>query len=209
MLRFDLIAFHDTDLADAYFQEWKAENKIILNDNVCIVFNNGSENLPYFKKSHLAKMEKDALQELAEDLNLIYCGEILTKSELIDLLLSLDNEAFYKLALKNNCLPPMSYSVRGYNEWQYVETWEVGGVVFGAKYLTNLFFGCPFWGHLIIRELDDKAERPHQKSARTVEEIRLDKYLKDYYDYSKSELLENIKANYNGKYKDADLTSEL
>lgn len=67
MLKFELNVHYSTDFSQIYFNDFKKENNVILDSHHCIIFNNGSKNEPYFKKSRLAKMKKEQLQELAEN----------------------------------------------------------------------------------------------------------------------------------------------
>ena len=203
MLKFEINAYYDTDLASIYFNDFENENDLILGDHVYIIFNNGSKNEPYFKKSRLSKMKKESLQELAENLGLIYCGDELTKAELIEKLYFLDNEDFYKKALENNCLPSCDFCISGYSQGDFVKVYQVGGSEFTADYLTNLFFDCPIRAVLTIYEIEQGVFL-HDTKEEELTEFYLDELLANSYEYDKNEILVNFELHNADAYKDVN-----
>nr|DAJ39560.1 MAG TPA: hypothetical protein [Caudoviricetes sp.] len=203
MLKFELNVVYDTDLSSIYFDDFKNENNLILADHVCIIFNNGSKNEPYFKKSKLAKMKKDDLQELAENLDIIFCGEEKTKAELINDLMQLDNEDFYKKALENNCLPQKDFTICGYSQGDFVKVWQVGGSEYSAEYLSNLFFDCPIRAVLTIWEIEENALL-HNAKIKEIGEWYLDELLSNNYNYNLNEILINFNLHDKKAYADLE-----
>ena len=201
MLKFELNAYYDTDLSSVYFNDFKNENNVILDSHHCIIFNNGSKNELYFKKSKLAKMKKEQLQELAENLGVIYCGEELTKVELIEKLFFLDNEAFYTKALENNCLPPEDFTILGYSQGDFVQVYQVGGSEYSQDYLTNLFFNCPIYAVLRVYEIEQGVFL-HDTKEEEITEFYLDELLANIYEYDKNEILVNFKIHRVDAFKD-------
>lgn len=201
MLKFELNVHYSTDFSQIYFNDFKNENNVILDSHHCIIFNNGSKNEPYFKKSRLAKMKKEQLQELAENLSVIYCTEDLTKTELIEKLFFLDNESFYQKALENDCLPSCDFSIHGYSQGDFVKVYQVGGSEYSKEYLTNLFFDCPIYAVLKVYEIEQGIFL-HDTKEEELTEFYLDELLANSYEYDKNEILVNFKIHRADAFKD-------
>lgn len=203
MLKFELNAYYNSDMSYINFSDFKSCNNVIIEDSVCIIFNNGSGNKPYFKKSRLAKMTKDQLVELAGNLELFDYAENYNKTELVEELSKLDNESFYKRAYAGNCLPCCDYIVRGYSQGDAVKVWQIGGEEYSKEYLTNLFFDAPVYATLRIFEIEQGVFL-HDAKAKEYAEFYLDELLEDSYSYDKDKIINNFKLYNRESYKDLE-----
>ena len=129
---------YDCDLANLYFNELKDGR---MNDNINLFF--GSREIDYlvifenekvaneshYKKSKLARMNKDDLTNLADEM-LGYGFDDSTKLTLIDGLLSITNKDYYTSHCENECYNSLEYDfiVRGYNQGDYCKVKIVGNV---------------------------------------------------------------------------------
>ena len=105
MFTFNHRITYDCDLANLYFSDFQKGH---MNDNINLFFgsretdylvifeNEKVLNESYYKKSKLARMNKDELYGLNYFHDLIWRTADLLKSELIDNLLSVNNEEYYK-----------------------------------------------------------------------------------------------------------------
>ena len=152
MFTFNHRIAYDCDLANLYFSDF--ENGYT-NDNINLFFgsretdylvileNEKVLNESYYKKSKLARMNKDELYGLNyfHDLILWRNKEFL-KSELIDSLLSVNNEEYYKNHYEKDCYKDLDYdfSINGYSQGNYCKVKLVGNVEkwINKEYLTNL-----------------------------------------------------------------------
>ena len=129
---------YDCDLANLYFNEFKDGR---MNDNINLFF--GSREIDYlvifenekvaneshYKKSKLARMNKDDLTNLADEM-LGYGFDDSTKLTLIDGLMSITNKDYYTSHCENECYNSLEYDfiVRGYNQGDYCKVKIVGNV---------------------------------------------------------------------------------
>ena len=91
---------HDGHLARRYFEEFidnaSGCHEVQHFDNYLVIYGSDvSKTDGHFKKSHLARMRKDDLIDLCDMLEVDYWDDD-TKSDLIDHLMRIDNEDYYK-----------------------------------------------------------------------------------------------------------------
>lgn len=191
MLKFELNAFYDTDLAYWNMKDFKNENDLILEDRICVIFNNGSADLPYFKKSQLARLSKDQVVELAELYKGISYKDGLLKAELIEELLTVTNEQFFRRAYEINCLPCCDFTLRGYSQGEVIKVWQVGGDIYSKQYLQNLFFDTPITCRLKIFEIEESVFL-HDSKMEELDDFYLEDLLDDYYTWDKDKIIEGF-----------------
>ena len=198
---------HDCDLSDIYFNDFKNGH---MNDNVNLFFgsrqtdylvifeNEKVLNESYYKKSQLARMNKEELYGLNYYHDLLWRYENLLKSELIDNLLSVNNEEYYRNHYEKEYYQDLDYdfAISGYSQGDYFKVKLVGNVEkwINKEYLTNICYDTPISG--IIEVFEDGA---------LVDEFNLDdlKNFDAYAYYNKDELISMIVDYCNNKdYKD-------
>ena len=130
---------YDADLANLYFNDFKDGS---MNDNVSlflgsrqteylVIFENEKVlNESYYKKSKLARMNKDELYGLNYFHDLIWRTADLLKSELIDNLLSVNNEEYYKNHYEKEYYQDLDFdfAISGYSQGDYCKVKIVGKV---------------------------------------------------------------------------------
>ena len=151
---------YDTDLANLYFSDFKEGH---MNDNVNLFFgsrqtgylviieNEKVANTSYYKKSQLARMNKASLYELLEKHNRNICNiEHITKLDMIDCLLEIDNKEYYTQHYENESYNNLEYDfiVKDYNHGDCIKVKLVGNVEkwINEEYLTHLFYDTPLSG---------------------------------------------------------------
>ena len=150
---------YDTDLAYLYFNDFK-EGFMIDNVNLffgsrqtdyVVIFENEEVlNKSYYKKSKLARMNKDELEGLNNFHELVWRNKNYLKSELIDNLLSVNNEEYYRNQYEKEDYQNLDYdfAVTGYSQGDCVKVKLVGNVEkwINKDYLTNIFYDTPISG---------------------------------------------------------------
>ena len=168
MYTFEHYAKYSNDLSQVYFDYFNNEikNQSLWfgdrqTDYLVIFESEAFKNAPYYKKSVLSKMKKSELFELCEMFELIgYWKDEkdYLKSELIDELLTVDNEQFYRNHYDENSWRDLDYSfiVRGYSHDNAVKVLLVGDVekCINEDYLQNIFFDSPVDGSVTIYKDD-------------------------------------------------------
>ena len=150
---------YDCNLASDYFYDFKNGH---MNDNINLFFgsrqtdylvifeNEKVLNESYYKKSKLARMNKDELYGLNYFHDLIWRTADLLKSELIDNLLSVNNEEYYKNHYEKEYYQDLDFdfAISGYNQGDYCKVKIVGNVEkwINKDYLTNIFYDTPISG---------------------------------------------------------------
>ena len=150
---------YDTDLANLYFNDFKEGH---MNDNINLFFgsrqtdylvifeNEKVLNESYYKKSKLARMNRDELYGLNYFHELVWRTKNLLKSELIDNLLSVNNEEYYKNHYEKEYYQDLDFdfAISGYNQGDYCKVKIVGNVEkwINKEYLTNIFYDTPISG---------------------------------------------------------------
>ena len=163
MFTFNQRVAYDCDLANLYFNNFKEGH---INDNVNLFFGSRETdylvifeseevlNKSYYKKSKLARMNKDELYGLNYFHDLIWRTVELLKSELIDNLLSVNNEEYYNNHYEKDYYQELDFdfAVRGYNQGDYCKVKIVGNVEkwINEEYLTNLFYNTPISGSIEV-----------------------------------------------------------
>ena len=134
---------YDTDLAELYYNDFKEGH---MNDNVNLFFGSSQTNYlviienekvaksSYYKKPQLARMTKASLYELLEknNHNIIYtCNdEDMTKSDMIECLLEIDNQEYYTQHYDNERYNNLDFdfAISGNNQGDYCKVKIVGNV---------------------------------------------------------------------------------
>ena len=156
---------HDCDLAEIRFNDFKNGH---MNDNVNLFFGNRSTdylvifenekvlNESYYKKSKLDRMNKDELYGLNYYHDLLWRNENVLKSELIDNLLSVNNEEYYRNHYEKEYYQYLDFdfAIGGNNQGDYIKVKLVGNVEkwIDKKYLTNIFYDTPISGIIEVFE---------------------------------------------------------
>ena len=154
---------YDTDLANMYFNDFKEGH---MNNNVNLFFgsrqadylvifeNEKVLNESYYKKSKLARMSKEELDGLNYYHDLVRQTKTLLKSELIENLLSVNNEEYYKNHYEKEYHQDLDYdfAISGYSQGEYCKVKIVGNVEkwINKEYLTSLFYYVPISGNIEV-----------------------------------------------------------
>ena len=169
IFNFNVNVSYDTDLASLYYNDFKNG---YMNDNVNLFFgsrqteylviieNETVAKQSYYKKSKLARMNKACLYELLEknNHNIIYTCNIedMTKSDMIDCLLEIDNQEYYSKHYEDEYYQDLDYdfSISGYSQGDYCKVKIVGDVEkwINKEYLTNVFYDTPISGSVEVFE---------------------------------------------------------
>ena len=163
MFTFNHRIVYDCDLANLYFSDFQKGH---MNDNINLFFgsretdylvifeNEKVLNESYYKKSKLARMNKDELYGLNYFHDLIWRTADLLKSELIDNLLSVNNEEYYKNHYEKEYYQDLDFdfAISGYNQGDYCKVKIVGNVEkwINKDYLTNIFYDTPISGTIEV-----------------------------------------------------------
>ena len=171
IFNFNVNVSYDTDLANLYYNDFKNG---YMNDNVNLFFGSRqteylviieSETVAkqsYYKKSKLSRMNKACLYELLEknNHNIIYTCNIedMTKSDMIDCLLEIDNQEYYSKHYDDEYYQDLEYdfSIRGYSQDEYCKVKLVSNVEkwINKEYLTNVFYDTPISGIIEVFDND-------------------------------------------------------
>ena len=151
---------YDTYLANIYFNDFKEGH---MHNNVNLFFGNRQTDYlvifenekvakaSYYKKSQLARMNKASLYELLEKHNRNVCNiEHITKLDMIDCLLEVDNQEYYTKHYENEYYQDLDFdfTISGYSQGDYCKIKIVGNVEkwIDKYYLTNIFYDTPISG---------------------------------------------------------------
>ena len=204
---FKVSVSYDTDLANLYFNCFKEGH---MNDNVNLFFsrretdylvifeNEKVLNESHYKKSKLARMNKDELEGLNYYHDLIWRNREYLKSELIENLLSVNNEEYYKNHYEKDYYQNLEYDfiVRGHSQGDCCKVKIVGNVDkwINKEYLTNIFYNTPIRGNIEVFKNGSLIDDFHLYDLANFNEY-------DYYDKDK---LIAMTADYcsNEDYKD-------
>ena len=198
---------YDTHLAHLYFNDFKEGH---MNDNINLFFgsrqtdylvifeNEKVLNESYYKKSKLARMNKDELYGLNYYHDLVWRNKTLLKSELIDNLLSVNNEEYYRNSHEKEDYNNLEYNfiVKGHSQGDCFKVKLVGNVEkwIDKDYLTNIFYNTPISGNIEVF-----------KNGSLIDDFHLDELVDfDEYDYYDKDKLIAMTADYcsNEDYKD-------
>lgn len=198
---------YDTDLAGLYFNEFKEGH---MNDNINLFFGSRQTNYlvifenekvlneSHYKKSKLVRMNKDELYGLNYYHELMWGTKTLLKSELIENLLSVNNEEYYKNHYKKEYYQDLDFdfAISGHSQGDFVKVKLVGNVEkwINKEYLANLFYDTPISGLIEVF-----------KNGSLIDDFQLYDLANfdEYADYDKNKLISMI-ADYcsNKDYKD-------
>ncbi|HCH9129627.1 TPA: hypothetical protein NNT44_004661 [Salmonella enterica] len=173
---FDINASYSNDLSSIYYDdflvEWK--NKIIKHDHYMVLFaSEDIKNAPYYKASHLKKMNKPALYDLCEQYEILnyhysdYDYDENTKQNLIDEIMRyVDNEKYYEQHYNESRYKDLDYDFRvtGHCQGDVVKVKSVGTEKEFLKHsylptsesLTNLFYNSPIQGYITVSCNDEE-----------------------------------------------------
>ena len=166
---FKVSVSHDTDLARLYFDNFKegyTGDSINLffgsrqTDYLVIIENETVAKASYYKKSKLSRMNKACLYELLEknNHNIIYTcnAEDMTKLDMIDCLLEIDNQEYYTQHYENEYYQDLdfNFAISGNSQGDYYKVKLVGNVEkwINKEYLTNIFYNTPINGNIEVFE---------------------------------------------------------
>ena len=214
MFTFNQRVAYDCDLANLYFNDFKEWH---INDNVNLFFgsretdyvvifeNEKVLNESYYKKSKLARMNKDELEGLNYFHDLIlWRNKNLLKSELIDNLLSVTNEEYYNNHYEKDYYQELdfNFAVRGHNQGDYCKVKIVGNAEkwINEEYLTNLFYNTPISGSIEVF-----------KNGSLIDDFQLydlDNF-NEYDSYDKGKLVDMISEHCKDKEYSQDLLNYL
>ena len=199
---------YDADLANLYYNDFKEGH---MNDNINLFFgsrqtdylviieNETVAKASYYKKSQLTRMNKASLYELLEKHNLNICNiEHITKLDMIDCLLEIDNQEYYTKHYENEYYQDLDFdfAISGYSQGDYFKVKIVGNVEkwINKDYLTNIFYDTPISGFIEVF-----------KNGSLIDDFQLYdlQNFNEYADYNKDKLIAMI-ADYcsNKDYKD-------
>ena len=163
MFTFNHHIAYDCDLANLYFNDFKDDH---MNDNINLFFgsrqtdylvifeNEKVANTSYYKRYKLARMNKDELEGLNYYHDLIWRNRGYLKSELIENLLSVNNEEYYKNHYEKDYYQDLDFdfAVRGHSQGDYYKVKIVGNVEkwINKEYLTNIFYNTPLSGNIEV-----------------------------------------------------------
>lgn len=209
----ELISFthnvsYSASLSQIYFDDFKSEWKNLSlwlgdhkgTDYLVFFANEEIKNAPYYKKSHLAKMNKQALYDLCKQYEILnyhhseYDFEDNTKQMLIDELMKyVDNEKYYTHHYNEYSYRELDYdfSIVGYcqgdkvliklvgNEKQFIDNMYLPT----ESHLTNVFYDCPLDVSITIN-----------LNCEEIETIYF--YCGEYEYYDKDKIIDMIKSEY-------------
>ena len=154
---------YDTEQANLYFNDFKEGR---MNDNVNLFFGNRQTdylviienekvaNESHYKKPQLARMKKEELYGLNYYHDLIWRTAERSKDELIENLLSVNNEEYYKNQYEKEDYQNLEYDfiVRGYSQGDSIKVKIVGNVEkwINKDYLTNICYDTPISGNIEV-----------------------------------------------------------
>lgn len=209
MIKFDLCVRYDNDLSRIYFEDFVAQNDVLLlgkrQTDYCVIFHDGSADKPYFKKSHLVRKSKEELCDLAFGLGLItgYSWHY-KKADVVEILMSVTNKNFYEWHYGSEYWHALEqdFTIPGYSQSDYVAVKQVGSrkAFLPKDYLAQVFFDCPIAARLEIYQIAC-CEFMQDSEEKLIEEIYLDEYLTSIYEYDKGTLIANFEKTYKGEYK--------
>lgn len=189
----DFCVFYDTSLAQIYFDDWLNDsdsyevNKIDLGGRDNHLYLIGDADKPYYLKSELNKLSKNAIFELWFNYDLGYNVELndYKKAEYIADLMQVTIKQHYKYLASQygwydiqNYIPHDCFVSRGYNQGDAVLVANINGLTKEyKKYIDNLFWDCPIY---IRAEINGR-------------EFYEDDFLSDnYYEWDKDEVKAKI-----------------
>lgn len=174
-------------------------------DYVVLFDNEAQKDEPYYKKSHLQKMHKEALIGLWEYHNetSIHYGykTTYTEAEIIADLMTVTIEQYYRRHCDEVCWYDLEsdFIVRGYLQGVAVAVNDLTKhKVWGKDSLFNIFYGSPLSGVVMVYENDSE-----------IETIYLDEFLNSEYETWQPEHKEALIAAIMKRYENEDYANAL
>lgn len=145
-------------------------------DNYLVVYGSDvSKTDGHFKKSHLARMRKQALVDLCDVLDCGYWDDA-TKGDLIEELMGVSNEDYYKTHYEHARFYDLEYdfSFNGYSQGDNYRVKTAGKVAewSDGDYLTHIFYDAPLTGTIEV-----------SINGEVVNEISIYEFMDDEYAY--------------------------
>ena len=194
---FQVKAFYDN--TDSFHFDYFADDNFLIRGNrglEFILYTNGADmSAPYFKTSHLQKMNKYSLIELYDNLELGYHADDMTKKELIGEIMRVSIKEYYTNHVENNDWRNIEYDYisRGYSQGNAVK------VVFLDKkdnneamqgYIDNVLWDSPISANLHITA---KTQDGFEKE---LDFIQYSECQNDSYEYDSESFYNWIKNHY-------------
>lgn len=192
---------YDTDLAQMYFDDFVSETNTlrygVRDFDYYVLFATAEDkDKKYYKVSALRKMKKTDLYDLCVNFDLVAYWEDekeYLKKDFIEMLLTIDNEAFYNGHYENIPYKELDHDfvIRGNCQGDYVKIKLVGKFepYMTSQYLEQVFFQTPIYCRVSV--LDGNYDEIEGQ-----DELYIDSFVKDLYNFDKSEVLEIVKAQY-------------
>lgn len=193
LITFEHNISYDSDLSQIYYDEFinnaSGRNEVQSFENYLVIYGQSVKTTDkHFKVSHLQKMLKSELLALCDNLD-IYYYDYDTKKDLIDYLVSVDNEDYYKRHHKNSYYNELEYdySVAGNRQGDDIKVKIVGNVetFINETYLTNIICNSPMSGNIEI-----------SVNGELLEEISIYEFITNEYDYFNKESFIKQLGNY-------------
>lgn len=188
LITFEHNISYDTNLSQMYYDEFISNasgcHDVQKFDNYLVIYGNDVSRLDkHFKEDDIVKLSDDELNDLSYSLGLSY--DIDDKEDLINELLTLDNEDYYTKYYNETYYRDLDYtfSFSGYSQGDTYLVKTVGNVEpwLNADYLTNIFFDCPISGTIEVYINGD-----------IVDEYYVSELLDDEYNWDEVQLINNI-----------------
>lgn len=193
---------YSSDLASMYYSDFVDNNN---NDVLVNSSRNGADYIvigklddDYYKKTELKNTLKQDLIELFHHHDIGYDASGYTKAELIEELMQVTNKDYY-VSLYNNQswreLSEYDFITSGYNQGDSCKVLVLDKKEYHyitEEYISNILYNQPISGTIELYYDDN-----------LIVELCIDEYIDSYSYYDKQDLIDNIKKQYTGLYKDA------
>lgn len=210
MKKFELNIGYDADLGRIWWNDFLNENEHLKfyhcgSLDYLVLFAEGEKEKAAFDRNMIEEKDFEELLELAESFDLFTNGA--DKEDLINELMFVTNEQYYKHHYENTawCNLESDFIARGYSQGDAVAVNLVGKVEVTQEQIEHLLYDSPIMGMLTIYEAETGANTAYLSDVEWVEvdQIWLEEYLIDYYDWDKGEFLVNFEKDFDGEDKAA------
>lgn len=191
LLEFSHNARYDLDLAQIYLDDflngYTDYSAQYIGYNYLIIYEDVSlKNERYFNIDDLEKMDTSELVELLDNLENYYYDSD-DKDDLINCLMQYTNEDYYNKHHETARWYDLDsdFTISGYSQGDAIAVKTVGNMSINEDYLSNLFYDVPVSGNIEIIANSD-----------LLDEIYLDEYLADSYNWDKVQVINNISNAY-------------
>lgn len=213
MKKFKLNIGYDEDLGHIWWNEFLADydylkfyghNKL----EYLVLFVKGEMGKAAFNRNELEEKGFEELLDLAESFDLHTDGS--DKEDLINVLMSVTNEQYYYNHYHDiDRFSDLEYDfiARGYSQGDAVAVNLAGKVEVTKEQIEHLLYDSPIMGMLKIYEAKTGANMTYLSDVEWVEvdQIWLEEYFINYYDWDKGEFLVNFEKYFDGEDKEAIL----